>query len=147
MSRLNKILFAGITYQYRPFLLYERYEDPLGHAPAWSRKVADSILQVMGFLNCQNPSSRIMALGSTQPPTEMSTRNLPGVKGGRRLRLTPYRHLWADCLENVGVSTSHNPMSLHDLLQGKLYPFMRISWWQKGICINANGYWLNAIKA
>jgi hypothetical protein len=30
-----------------------------------------------------------MALGSTQPLTERSTRNLPGgVKGGRRLRLT-----------------------------------------------------------
>jgi hypothetical protein len=29
-----------------------------------------------------------MALGSTQHLTEMSTRNLPGVKGGRRVRLT-----------------------------------------------------------
>jgi hypothetical protein len=29
-----------------------------------------------------------MALGSTQPLTEMSTRNLPGGKGGRRVRLT-----------------------------------------------------------
>jgi hypothetical protein len=29
-----------------------------------------------------------MALGSTQPLTEMSTRNLPGEYGGRRLRLT-----------------------------------------------------------
>jgi hypothetical protein len=29
-----------------------------------------------------------MALESTQPLTEMSTRNLPGVKGGRRVRLT-----------------------------------------------------------
>jgi hypothetical protein len=29
-----------------------------------------------------------MALGSTQPLTEMSTRNLLGVKGGRRVRLT-----------------------------------------------------------
>jgi hypothetical protein len=29
-----------------------------------------------------------MALGSTQPLTEMSTRNIPGVKGGRRVRLT-----------------------------------------------------------
>jgi hypothetical protein len=28
-----------------------------------------------------NPSSRIMALGSIQPLTEMSTRNLPGGKG------------------------------------------------------------------
>jgi hypothetical protein len=29
-----------------------------------------------------------MALGSTQPLTEMSTRNLPGIKGDRRVRLT-----------------------------------------------------------
>jgi hypothetical protein len=29
-----------------------------------------------------------MALGSTQPLTEMSTRNLPGGKGGLRVRLT-----------------------------------------------------------
>jgi hypothetical protein len=37
------------------------------------------------FLNLPNPSSRTMALGSTQPLTEMSTRNLPawGVKGDR----------------------------------------------------------------
>jgi hypothetical protein len=31
------------------------------------------------FFNLPNPSSRTMALGSTQPLTEMSTRNLPGV--------------------------------------------------------------------
>jgi hypothetical protein len=30
-----------------------------------------------------------MALGSTQPQTEMSTQNLPGVKGGQCVRLTP----------------------------------------------------------
>jgi hypothetical protein len=29
-----------------------------------------------------------MALRSTQTPTEMSTRNIPGVRGGRRVRLT-----------------------------------------------------------
>jgi hypothetical protein len=32
------------------------------------------------FFNLPNPSSRIMALGSTQLVTEMSTRNLPGGK-------------------------------------------------------------------
>jgi hypothetical protein len=32
------------------------------------------------FFNLPNPSSCTMALGSTQPLTEMSTRNLPGVK-------------------------------------------------------------------
>jgi hypothetical protein len=30
------------------------------------------------FFNLPNPSCRTMALGSTQPLTEMSTRNLPG---------------------------------------------------------------------
>jgi hypothetical protein len=33
------------------------------------------------FFNLPNPSRRTMALGSTQPETEMSTRNLPGGKG------------------------------------------------------------------
>jgi hypothetical protein len=32
------------------------------------------------FFNLPNPSSRNMILGSTQPLTEMSTRNLPGGK-------------------------------------------------------------------
>jgi hypothetical protein len=33
------------------------------------------------IFNLPNPSSRTMALGSTQPLTEMSTKNLPGGKG------------------------------------------------------------------
>jgi hypothetical protein len=36
----------------------------------------------------------------------------------------PYRHRWADCLENVGASTFHNPMGLYGLLQGQLYLFI-----------------------
>jgi hypothetical protein len=43
-----------------------------------SRKVENSIPdEVIEFFNLPNPSSRTMALGSTQPPTEMSTTNLP----------------------------------------------------------------------
>jgi hypothetical protein len=46
-----------------------------------SRKVASSISdQVIGFFNLPNPPSRTMTVGSTQPLTEMSTRNLPGGK-------------------------------------------------------------------
>jgi hypothetical protein len=55
-----------------------------------------------------------MALGSTQSLKKMSARNLPGGKG------RPERggdNLTAIC-ENVGASTSHNPMGLHGLLQG-----------------------------
>jgi hypothetical protein len=48
--------------------------------------------------------------------TEMSAKNLPG--GGGVYGWQPYRHLWADYLENVGVSTCHNPMGHHDILQG-----------------------------
>jgi hypothetical protein len=43
------------------------------------------------FFYLPNPSSRTMALGLTQPLTEMSTRNLPGgggKKNGRRIGLT-----------------------------------------------------------
>jgi hypothetical protein len=56
-----------------------------------------------------------MALGTTQPLTEMSTKNLPGGISG------DHHHLWADWRENVGASTSHNPMGLHGLLQEYIY--------------------------
>jgi hypothetical protein len=49
---------------------------------ATSQKAAGSIPnEVIEFLNLPNLSSRTMALGSTQPLTEMSTRNVPGDKG------------------------------------------------------------------
>jgi hypothetical protein len=38
----------------------------------------------------------------------------------------PYRHLWADCLDNVGSLTSHNPIGLHGLLQGIALLFFTI---------------------
>jgi hypothetical protein len=38
-------------------------------------------MRSLGFLKLSNPSNCTVALGSTQPPTEMSTRNLPGGKG------------------------------------------------------------------
>jgi hypothetical protein len=40
----------------------------------------------VGFFQWSNPSSLPMALGSTQPLTQMSTRNLQGVKGGLSAR-------------------------------------------------------------
>jgi hypothetical protein len=47
-----------------------------------SRKAEGSIPdEVIGFFNWSNPSSRIIALGSTQSLTEMSTRKLPVGKG------------------------------------------------------------------
>jgi hypothetical protein len=46
------------------------------------------------------------------------TRNVPGAKDGRRVRLMTSPHLWADCPQNVRASTSHNPLRLRGLLQG-----------------------------
>jgi hypothetical protein len=61
------------------------------------------------FFNLPNPSNLTMALGSTQPLTEMSTCNLPGVvKGGRGLRLTTSSPSVSRMSENVGASTSRN---------------------------------------
>jgi hypothetical protein len=46
-----------------------------------ARRVAGSIPdEINGSFNLSDPSSRTMALGSTQPLTEMSTRSLPGGK-------------------------------------------------------------------
>jgi hypothetical protein len=46
-----------------------------------SRKVAGSSSDDMDFFNVPNFSNSIMALGSTQILTEMSTMNIPGGKG------------------------------------------------------------------
>jgi hypothetical protein len=58
-----------------------RWRSWLRHCDT-SRKVADSTLDdVIGIFHWHNPSGRTMALGSTQPLTEMSTRSISwGVK-------------------------------------------------------------------
>jgi hypothetical protein len=45
---------------------------------ATNRKVAGSSPDEVDFSNLPNPSNRTVALGSTQPLAEMSTRNPPG---------------------------------------------------------------------
>jgi hypothetical protein len=60
-----------------------------GRHYATSPKVAGSNPDEVDFFSLPNPSSRIMALESTQPLTEMSTRNVPGgLKCGRCIGLT-----------------------------------------------------------
>jgi hypothetical protein len=51
-------------------------------AGRWPVLVPDEV----GSFSLPNPSSRTMLLGSTQPLTEMSTRNLPGGKMRPALR-------------------------------------------------------------
>jgi hypothetical protein len=65
-----------------------------------SRTVPGSIPGgVTGFFSNIFPSDRTMALGSTQPLVKMSTRNIPGGKGGRCVRLTTSPSSRAECHE------------------------------------------------
>jgi len=72
-----------------------RWRSWLRHC-ATSGKVAGSIPSgVIGIFHWHNPSCRTMALGSTLPPTEMSTRNIFwGGKGGRFVGLTTLSSYW-----------------------------------------------------
>jgi hypothetical protein len=69
----------------------------------------------VNFSNLPNSSSRTMTLGSTQPLTETSTRNLPGGKSSRRVGLTTLPPSMNRMSENVGASTSRNTKGLHGL--------------------------------
>jgi hypothetical protein len=63
------------------------------------------------FFNLPNSSSRTLALGPTQPLTEMSTRNLTGETGGRpasRLATSPPSVVLRKCV-SLGVSKTYGP--------------------------------------
>jgi hypothetical protein len=61
-----------------------------------ARRSQVEVLDEVDFFNLPNPSSGSMALGSSQPPTEMSTRNLPGIPSKLQMYLpvlgTPALH-------------------------------------------------------
>ena len=83
---------------------------------ATSRPVPGSISGgVTRFFSDIFPSERTMNLGSTQPLVKRSTRNIPGGKGGRCVRLTTYHHT-VPLSRNLGALTSKTPLGLHGLL-------------------------------
>ena len=62
-----------------------------------------------------------MALGSTQPLTEMSTRKyFLGGKGGRCVRLITYQHP-VPLLRNLGTLTSWNPLGHSRTVKGLIF--------------------------
>jgi hypothetical protein len=74
-------------------------------------------MRSLDFFSWPNPSSRTVVLGSTQPLTEMSTRNLPGGKGRPARKTDNITAICEPIVYDMEASTSHNPMGLHDLLQ------------------------------
>jgi len=58
---------------------------------------------VTGFFSDIFPSDRTMVLGSTQPLVKMSTRNIPGGKGGQCMVLTTSPPSCAEFHENLGA--------------------------------------------
>jgi hypothetical protein len=98
-------------------------------AGRWPVRVPDEV----DFLNLPNPSSHTMALGSTQPLTEMSTRNLPGGKKRPRVGLTTLppsvsrmSKIWKlQPLATLRASTTCTgiilPLRLYNLARVKLY--------------------------
>jgi hypothetical protein len=67
----------------------------------------------VNFFNLSNPSSHTIVLGSTQPITKMSTKNIPGDKKWPALTTLPPS--LSRMPENVGASTSRNLKGLHGL--------------------------------
>jgi len=97
-----------------------------GGAVGWgtSRKVAGSFPDgVNGIFHWNNSSGRAMTLGSIQPLTEMSTRNISWgwrrpVRTADKLTTFMCRMSW-----NLGTSSSWNPQGLSRPVMGLLYLF------------------------
>jgi hypothetical protein len=91
-------IWSKINIFYWPLLLFfSILQETRGSVVGWGTMLQagrwrDRIpMRSLDFLNLANPSNRTMALGSTQPLREMSTRNICGmflgIKGGRRVGL------------------------------------------------------------
>jgi hypothetical protein len=86
MSHIDANLFPALMRQSTVVVILIGSWGTHGRVVGWdyatSRKVAGSIPdEFVEFFNWPNFSSHTVALGSTQPLTEMSTRILPGSKG------------------------------------------------------------------
>lgn len=82
---------------------------------ATSQKVVDSIHDVMGFFKWSKLSSRNIVRRSTKSHNineyQETALGAEGVQAN---------NLWNDFLENMEVSTSHNPRSIHCLLHEEI---------------------------
>jgi hypothetical protein len=78
---LHKILYWGVSHSTDIVMGVSGSVVGWGTMPQAGRSRVRFAMRTLDLFNWPNPSSRTMTLGSTQPLTEMSTRNLPGDKG------------------------------------------------------------------
>jgi hypothetical protein len=95
---------------------------------ATSRNVVGSIPNsVIGIFQWHNPSGHPLALGSTQPPTEMGTRNISwGIKAAGAYGWQPC-HLHVPIVLKLGALSSWNVQGLFRSVMGLLYLLCWIS--------------------
>ena len=92
---------------------------------ATSQKVAGSIPSgVIGIIHWHNPSSRTVAWGSTQPLTEMSTRNAAGGWKWPMHRADNLTTFMCRLSWYLQVSNSWNPQVLSRPVQASLYMYV-----------------------
>ena len=124
----------------RPWCKLEKnmmYVDRAGHAVA---QLVEALRykpeeRVTGIFNWHDPSSRTMALGLTEPQTEMNTRNisLGGAKGGWCMGLTTLPPSCADCLE---IWESQTPGTLRGLYRDCItftFRWTGLMWCENGV--------------
>jgi len=95
---------------------------------ATSRKVMGSIPNGVGIFHWHNPSGHAMALVSTQPLTEMSTRNISwGLRRAVHRADNPITFMcWLSW--NLGASAFWNPQGLSRSVMGLLYLYLYMFW-------------------
>ena len=109
---------------------------------------------VTGFCSDISPSDRSMALGSTQPLVKMSTRNIPGDKGGRCVRMTTSPPSRAECHEieepkppgtlwaTPGLLRDSFTFTMYVCMYVFMYVFMYVCKYVNGPCEQSRSNWV-----
>jgi hypothetical protein len=111
--------------------IHNHYQPVGGRSGSWlrhcdtNRKVAGLIPDdVSGFFHWHDPVGRAMALGFTQPLTEMSTTNIScGVNAAGAYGWQPTTFM-SQLSRNLGASTSWNLLGLSRPVIGLLYLYL-----------------------